>query len=382
MYTCTVKLLKSPGLGKVVLAVLTLGCAAAVVAVLIRAAPVTSSQGPARVEDNGLGGATLLPSASAQHRQEPTDGLSRMMTELRRLLPQAGEVLGAGLVWRDVHMRLRHEEQIRNKYIRAAAADPNAALDLVQVVGHTAREGAGTGYSLSLLESSSVAEAMAVAMTFTQRRLPPTPGLPDGTLTGLPIGERSWYAAVAPNRGAPPSREMYCNIVVHDTTIALDSRIDYPIDASDGSPGSERITDEDLLMAEYQARLILSAALLVANDFESMRRGEMTVGGSRVPTRRTADGVTLVPLARWAEAVGATVASGAPGRGVFPGGFVPVLPNSGVWSVTRGDRTVIVPLAARAVIVGSQRIDLPFPVVKSGDEVWVAVEAIEEALLR
>lgn len=135
-------------------------------------------------------------------------------------------------------------------------------------------------------------------------------------------------------------------------------------------------------MAEYQARLTLSAALLVENNFDSMPRVEMTVGGSRVPTRRTADGVTLVPLARWAEAVGASVVSGTPGRGVFPGGFVPVLPNSGVWSVTRGDRTVIVPLAARAVIVGSQRIDLPFPVVESGDEVWVAVEAIEEALLR
>jgi len=93
-------------------------------------------------------------------------------------------------------------------------------------------------------------------MTFTQKALPPKSGLPEGTLTGLPIGQRSWYAAVAPDRGTPPLREMYCNLVVHDTTIALDSRIDYPIDASGGRPGSERITDEDLLMAEYQARLI------------------------------------------------------------------------------------------------------------------------------
>lgn len=266
---------------------------------------------------------------------------------------------------------------------RAVEVYPDAAgtHDEVKATIRLTRGDVTFGSNVHLKSSPGPAAATALQYTWTQKRLPPQPGLPEGTFTGLPIGEWARYSAPDPAPGTPPVRQMGSGLTVYDSTVALTSTVHYPIDASDGSPGSERITDEDLLMAEYQARLILSAALLVANDFDSMPRGEMTVGGSRVPTRRTPDGVTLVPLARWAEAVGATVASGAPGRGVFPGGFVPVLPNSGVWSVTRGDRTVIVPLAARAIIVETVRVDLPFPVVKSGDEVWVAVEAIEEALL-
>ena len=377
MYVCKVKLMKNSGLGKVALAVLTLCCAAAVVAVLIRtAAPVTSSYGPAREQDNRLGSATLVPSASTQQRQEPTGRLSRMMTELPRLLPQAGEVLGAGLVWRGFDIRLEHY-------------DGNGSLptfDEVRVVGHSSRKGALTVYRLFLRKSPSVAENPSIAekcalwMTFTQRVLPPEPGIPEGTFTGLPIGEWSRYSAPDPRPGTPPVREMGCALTVYDSTIALYSSINYEIKVSGGRPGSDRITDEDLLMAEYQARLILSAALLVENDFESMRRGEMAVGALRVPTRRTGDGVTLVPLARWAEAVGATVVSGVPGRGMFSGGFVPVLPDSGVWTISRGGRTVVVPLAARALIVGSERVNLPFPVVRSGGDVWIAVEGLRRAL--
>ncbi len=260
--------------------------------------------------------------------------------------------------------------------------DAAAAHDGIKATVVLTRGVVKFGSNLHLKSRPAPAAAVALMYSWTQRALPPQPGLPEGTFTGLPIGEWSRYSAPDPAPGTPPVREMACGLRVYDSTVALTFAVDYPIDASDGSPGSDRITDEDLLTTEYLARLLLSAALLLENDFDSMRRGEMTVGGSRVPTRRTADGATLVPLARWAEAVGATVASGAPGRGVFPGGFVPVLPNSGVWSVTRGDRTVIVPLAARAIIVETVRVDLPFPVVKSGDEVWVAVEAIEEALLR
>lgn len=317
------------------------------------------------------------------------DALARKANKIGLLVPQPGQELGFGFAYaaQSYGAEQPHVAIDRGIFIRmipGLTEENQDPFDAVTVMGASKRGSTrqGTGYLLSICSTEVAAERRALVMTFNQRRLPPEPGFPEGTLTGLPLGEISWYTSESPLQGSPPIREMSCGVVVYDSTIALRSSTHYPIDASDGSPGSERITDEDLLMAEYQARLILSAALLVENDFDSMPRGEMTVGGSRVPTRRTADGATLVPLARWAEAVGATVASGAPGRGVFPGGFVPVLPNSGVWSVTRGDRTVIVPLAARAIIVETVRVDLPFPVVKSGDEVWVAVEAIAEALLR
>lgn len=265
---------------------------------------------------------------------------------------------------------------------RAVEVYPDAAgthLEVKATVGLT-RGDVKFGANLHLKSRPGPAAATALQYSWTQKRLPPEPGLPEGTFTGLPIGEWSRYSAPDPAPGTPPVREMGCGLTVYDSTIAMTSTVHYPIRASGGRPGSERITDEDLLMAEYQARLVLSAALLVENDFESMRRGEMSVGASRVPTRRTGDGVVLVELARWAEAVGATVVNGVPGRGVFPGGFVPVLPDSGVWTVSRGGRTVVVALAARALIAGSLRVDLPFPVVKGGDDVWVAVEALRDSL--
>ncbi|MER3466530.1 MAG: hypothetical protein C4340_05255, partial [Armatimonadota bacterium] len=96
------------------------------------------------------------PADPLRQAQRPVKPLERKITDLRGLLPQPGDVLGHGLVFNRIDVRLEHVEAIRDEFIRAAAPDPNAPLDAVRAVGASLRVREGTGYVIYIVESRSV----------------------------------------------------------------------------------------------------------------------------------------------------------------------------------------------------------------------------------
>lgn len=52
----------------------------------------------------------------------------------------------------------------------------------------------------------------------------------------------------------------------------------------------------------------------------------------------------------------------------------------GVPTALVGGRKVVIPVGARAVLVGAQRVSLPLPVLQEQEEVWVEGKGLAQAL--
>ncbi len=99
------------------------------------------------------------------------------------------------------------------------------------------------------------------------------------------------------------------------------------------------LKSNDLTDLEGIARRVIAA---VAGK-DSSALSNVTVAGQSLLRRRGADGVALVPLHSWCEARGITLSTNS---------------RLGTASFSRNGHTVIVPLGARAIKLGSQWVDI------------------------
>ncbi|GIV15378.1 MAG: hypothetical protein KatS3mg022_0813 [Armatimonadota bacterium] len=185
-----------------------------------------------------------------------------------------------------------------------------------------------------------IAYEAAIWMTWTQLTLEP-PGLPEGSWTGLPIGEKSWYSGVLPEGTKPAPGLGSAVLVVWDDKLALEVEVHYqPI----GGPKAKTaiflpIAKEDLELGEWAARLILAKANLVLLGWRDLPTVRLVANGKDLEGKRTREGVVLVPVSALLKAVGAKVERGL-----------------GVIVASWGGKKVTTPIGARVLLVGKGKV--------------------------
>ena len=222
----------------------------------------------------------------------------------------------------------------------------------------------------------------AIWMTWTQRTLQP-PGFPEGSWTGLPIGEKSW--ASAPDPKEPPAPGLGSAVlVVWDDKIAMRVEVDYqPI----GRPKAKTaiflpIAEEDLEAGELAARIILAKATLVLIGWEQLPSLRLVVNGTSLRAKGS-QGSLFVPAGLVMKALGC--------EGEKKGG---------IWIGRWQGKRITLPIGARCILVGNWSVEalrkgrsgvkrikemegkvgLKVPILYDGREIWVEGEGLAKAL--
>ncbi len=209
-----------------------------------------------------------------------------------------------------------------------------------------------------------IAYEAAIWMTWTQLTLEP-PGLPEGSWTGLPIGEKSWYSGVLPEGTKPAPGLGSAVLVVWDDKLALEVEVNYqPI----GGPKAKTaiflpIAKEDLELGELAARIILARANMVLLGWHELPKVRLVVNGRELEGRKGRSGQVFVPVRALMGAMG----------GRFER-------RRGVVTVSFGGKRVVMPIGAREMMVGKERVKLSLPILWDGKELWVEGEGIARGL--
>ncbi len=217
---------------------------------------------------------------------------------------------------------------------------------------------------LSLLPNPEMAYEAALSSTTSQRIYPDGAGMPQGSWTGLPIGERSW--ATAPNPKAQPAPGLGSAVlVVWDDKLALEVEVHYqPL----GGPKAKTavflpIAKEDLELGEWAARLILAKANLVLLGWRELPTVRLVANGKDLEGKRTKEGAVFVPVQALLKAVGGKAER-----------------RLGVIVASWGGKKVTTPIGARVLLVGKGKVALDLPVLWDGREGWVEAKGIAKAL--
>lgn len=166
---------------------------------------------------------------------------------------------------------------------------PTGSIWLIQGLrrrgtGIVGRDPAEVIMRLHLYSNRNIAYEAAVLMTTSQYAPIGQPGMPEGSLTGLPIGEKSW--ATAPKAEKPAPGLGTAGLVVWDDRLALEVLIDYqPIDPKARTAIFLPIADEDLELGELAARLILAKANLVLLGWHDLPKLRLVVNGASLQAR-------------------------------------------------------------------------------------------------
>jgi hypothetical protein len=232
-----------------------------------------------------------------------------------------------------------------------------------------------------LLPDREIAYWVAVLATTSQLAPVGQPGLPEGSWTGLPIGEKSW--ASAPNPKEPPAPGIgTANLVVWDGRLALRVNVHYqPL----GGPKARTaiflpIAEEDLEAGELAARIILAKATLVLIGWEQLPSLRLVVNGTSLRAKGS-QGSLFVPVGLVMKALGC--------KGERKGG---------IWIGHWRGKKVTFPIGARCVLVGNWSVEalgrsgvkrmkevegkvgLKVPILYDGQEIWVDGEGLAKAL--
>jgi hypothetical protein len=224
--------------------------------------------------------------------------------------------------------------------------------------------------------------ANALASTFTQLALPPQPGLPEGTHSGLPLGVKVWSFSPKKVPGeylGPPVSPL----VAYDGLVVVEARAYRdPKDSMAATLEFEEVPDEVLVVSEQIARLAMSAALSEVVRFSAMPQTEVLVNGTPCRMRTTPDGVRLISLSdvavasrgRLTQKHGVFTLQGPSHRLVFPlTSYLCIVDGKEVPAKPRA-RPGIKP--AGTDIEGGTRLTLRFPVIQDEQGPWVEWQAI------
>ncbi len=218
---------------------------------------------------------------------------------------------------------------------------------------------------LFVLPNREMGYEAALSSTTSQRIYPDGAGMPQGSWTGLPIGEKSWYSGVLPEGTKPAPGLGSAILVVWDDKLAMRVEVDYqPI----GGPKAKTaiflpIAKEDLELGEWAARLILAKAHLVLLGWRELPTVRLVANGKALEGKRTKEGAVFVPVQALLKELGGKVER-----------------KLGVIWASWGGKKVTTPIGARVLLVGKGKVALDLPVLWDGREGWVEAKGIAKAL--
>jgi hypothetical protein len=216
-----------------------------------------------------------------------------------------------------------------------------------------------------LFPKREIAHEAALLLTTSQRVYPDSAGMPKGSWTGLPIGEKSWYSGVFPEGTQPAPGFGSAVLVVWDDKLALRVEVHYqPI----GGPKAKTaiflpIAKEDLELGELAARIILARANMVLLGWHELPKVRLVVNGKELEGRKGRSGQVFVPVRALMDGMG----------GRFER-------RRGVVTVSFGGKRVVMPIGAREMMVGKERVKLSMPILWDGKELWVEGEGVAKGL--
>jgi Copper amine oxidase N-terminal domain. len=208
----------------------------------------------------------------------------------------------------------------------------------------------------NLLPNRDSAYEAAVLFTTTQRAPIGQPGMPEGSWSGLPIGEKAW-STVPKQIGEAP----VAHLTVWDDQLAIHVSVEYhlpsrwiefvPIDRS------------DLELGELAARLIIAKANLILLGWHELLKVRLVANGRELEARKEKNGRAYVPVQALMDAMG----------GKFER-------RHGLVTVSWAGKKVTMPIGAREIIVGKERVKLFLPILWDGKELWVEGKGIAKGL--
>ncbi len=244
--------------------------------------------------------------------------------------------------------------------------------------GKPGRDPTEIGIWFEVCPSRDVAYEGALGFTTSQRIYPDGAGMPQGSWTGLPIGEKSW--ATAPGEG-PSNLATVARLVVWDDKLALRVDISYPpLDPMARTLIFFPIEQKDLELSELAARLLLTRGNLILLGWQELPKLRLVVNRTALEAKETKKRIALVPVGAVLQRLGGRVER-----------------RLGVFTCSWRGKKVTLPIGARMVLVGNWtyhiggmrekrlkwaegRVALSLPVLFDGQEVWVEGEGIAKAL--
>ncbi|MEM2568228.1 MAG: hypothetical protein QXH20_07160 [Candidatus Bathyarchaeia archaeon] len=203
---------------------------------------------------------------------------------------------------------------------------------------------------LHFLPNREIAYQVALSETVSQRIYPDGAGMPKGSWTGLPIGEKSW--ATAPKSGEV---SFTSNLVVWDDRLALRVIVRYPpLDPMARNLVFFPIEQQDLELGELAARLILTKANLVLLGWKELPTVRLVANGKNLEAKKTKEGNIFVPVQATLREMGGKAER-----------------KLGVILASWKGKKVTLPIGARVMLVGKEKVALNLPIVWDGEEAWV-----------
>jgi len=218
---------------------------------------------------------------------------------------------------------------------------------------------------LHLLPNRKIAYQSAILDTATQRAAIGEAGLPEGSFSGLPIGEKSWYWALDPEKTKPGPGIGDATLVVWDDKLSLLIEVHYqPI----GGPKAKTaiflpVAKEDLELGELAARIILARANMVLLGWHELPKVRLVANGKELEARKERSGQVFVPVRALMDAMGGKVER-----------------RHGVVTVSFGGKRVVMPIGAREIMVGKEKVKLSLPILWDGKELWVEGAGVAKGL--
>ncbi|MCS7265053.1 MAG: copper amine oxidase N-terminal domain-containing protein [Armatimonadetes bacterium] len=204
-----------------------------------------------------------------------------------------------------------------------------------------------------LLPNRDIAYQAAVLLTTSQRIYPDGAGMPQGSWTGLPIGEKSWATVAKAEKPGPGLGSSV--LVVWDKKIALRVEVHYqPIDPKAKTAIFLPVQDEDLELGELAARLILIKANLVLLGWRDLPKVRLVANRRTFEAKKTKDGLILAPAKALLEGLGEKAER-----------------KLGIFSASWKGKKIILPIGSRVMLVGKERYPLSLPILFEGGEAWI-----------
>lgn len=119
------------------------------------------------------------------------------------------------------------------------------------------------------------------------------------------------------------------------------------------------VTEDEMLLLEFVARLALSKAYMAIHDFDNLKKESTTINKIKINTRRVSDKVSLVPIKSLAKQLNWQHEE-----------------KYGTLTLNTGKNKIIIPAGSRELLMGSRKEKLPLPVILDGKEYWVEKNAL------
>jgi len=207
-----------------------------------------------------------------------------------------------------------------------------------------------------LLPVRDIAYQVAVLLTTTQQAPIGEPGMPEGSWSGLPIGEKVW-STVPKQIGEAP----VAHLTAWDDRLAVGISIEYqrPSKWVEFVP----INHTDLEAGELAARLIIVKANLALLGWREIPKVRLVADGKEMEARKVREGLFLLPVSSLAKGMGWRFER-----------------RYGVAKVSFSGREVVLPMGSRELLVGGKRVKLALPVLWDGKELWAEGASLAKGL--